>query len=90
MRARQEESGREVIALSAAQIADFAGNALELSGRAGRLLALSQRAHDSLTRAQRATIGQSAQLLPLAVPTVEMAGGSVRCMLAGIHLAPRR
>ncbi len=90
LRARLEESGREVIALSAAQIADFAGNALELSGRDGRLLALSQRAHDSLTPAQRATIGQSARLLPLAVPTVEMAGGSVRCMLAGIHLAPRR
>lgn len=88
--ARLAESGREVIALSANQIADFAGNALELSGREGRLLALSQRAHDSLTPAQKAVISQSARLLPLAVPTLEMAGGSVRCMLAGIHLAPRR
>ena len=25
----------------------------------------------------------------LAVPTIETAGGSVRCMLAGIHLARR-
>jgi hypothetical protein len=31
----------------------------------------------------------TARLLPLAVPTIEMAGGSVRCMLAGIHLARR-
>jgi hypothetical protein len=27
--------------------------------------------------------------LPLEVPTIELAGGSVRCMLAGIHLAHR-
>ena len=26
----------------------------------------------------------------LDVPTIEMAGGSVRCMIAGIHLSPRR
>ncbi|WP_221622902.1 arginine deiminase-related protein, partial [Burkholderia sp. Bp9017] len=26
---------------------------------------------------------------PLDVPTIELAGGSVRCMLAGIHLARR-
>jgi hypothetical protein len=34
-------------------------------------------------------IERSATLLPLAVPTIELAGGSVRCMLAGIHLARR-
>src|SRR5258708_4871234 len=34
-------------------------------------------------------IERSAQLLPLRVPTIELAGGSVRCMLAGIHLARR-
>jgi len=90
VRARLEESGRDVIALSAAQIADFAGNAIELSGHDGRILALSQRAFDSLTNTQKARIERSARLLPLSVPTVEMAGGSVRCMIAGIHLAPRQ
>jgi hypothetical protein len=90
VRARLEESGREVIALSAAQIADFAGNAIELSGHRGRWLALSQRAFNSLTNAQKAIIERTARLMPLAVPTVELAGGSVRCMIAGIHLAPRR
>jgi len=90
VRARLQESGREVIALSAAQIGEFAANAIELSGRDGRVLALSQRACDSLNRAQRALIERSARLVPLAVPTIEMAGGSVRCMLAGIHLSPRR
>jgi hypothetical protein len=90
VRARLEESGREVLALSAAQIGEFAGNAIELSNPAGeRLLALSVRAHASLSAAQRAVIERSARLLPLAVPTIELAGGSVRCMLAGIHLAAR-
>jgi hypothetical protein len=88
--ARLEESGREVIDLSAAQIAEFAGNAIELSGRDGRILALSQRACDSLTADQKSRIERSARLLPLSVPTIEMAGGSVRCMIAGIHLSPRQ
>lgn len=86
---RLRESGREVIALDARQIAGFAGNAIELTGRDGRLLALSQRAFDSLGERERAAIGRSARLLPLSVPTIEMAGGSVRCMMAGIHLSPR-
>lgn len=63
--------------------------ALELSGEGGRLLALSERAAASLTAAQRQLIESSARLVPLAVLTIEMAGGSVRCMLAGIHLARR-
>ena len=86
---RLRETGREVIALSPHEIGEFAGNALELSGSEGRVLALSARAAASLTPAQRATIEQSARLLPLSVPTIELAGGSVRCMLAGVHLARR-
>ena len=90
VRARLRESGRELIELDARQIGEFAGNALELSGRGGeRLLALSERACASLSAAQKAVIERSATLLPLAVPTIELAGGSVRCMLAGIHLARR-
>ncbi|VWC40537.1 amidinotransferase [Burkholderia aenigmatica] len=86
---RLAETGRTVIALDASQIANFAGNTLELSGKEGRVLALSRRAYDCLTPVQRATIERSARLLPLDVPTIELAGGSVRCMLAGIHLARR-
>lgn len=89
VRARLQESGREVISLSARQIAEFAGNAIELSGRDGRILALSQRACASLSEEQKGVIERSARLLPLSVPTVEMAGGSVRCMIAGIHLSAR-
>lgn len=85
---RLAESGRQVIDLSHAQIAAFAGNAIELTG-AGRLLALSSRALGALRPEQRAIIEQSARPLPLEIPTIETAGGSVRCMLAGIHLTRR-
>ncbi len=86
---RLEETGRTVIALTRAQIEHFAGNALELVGREGRVLALSAQAHASLNEDQKTRIQRSASLLPLSVPTIELAGGSVRCMLAGIHLARR-
>ncbi len=89
VRARLEESGRTVIDLSHEQIADFAGNAIELSGNDGLVLALSSRALQALTPAQVAIIEASATPLPLSVPTIETAGGSVRCMIAGIHLSRR-
>ncbi|MFK0092218.1 citrulline utilization hydrolase CtlX [Pseudomonas sp. NPDC090592] len=89
VRMRLIESGRDVIDLSNQQISQFAGNAIELSGRDGRILALSRKAFDSLTAEQRQRIERSARLVPLDVPTIEMAGGSVRCMIAGIHLSPR-
>ncbi|AXT34231.1 amidinotransferase [Phaeobacter sp. LSS9] len=86
--ARLEETGRRVIDLTPEQIAGFAGNALELTGH-NRLLALSSRAVDVLRADQIAVIERSATLLPLSIPTIETAGGSVRCMLAAIHLSPR-
>ncbi|AHD09462.1 citrulline utilization hydrolase CtlX [Phaeobacter gallaeciensis] len=86
--ARLEETGRQVIDLTPEQIAGFAGNALELTGDR-RLLALSSRAVEVLRADQIAIIERSAHLLPLSIPTIETAGGSVRCMLAAIHLSPR-
>ena len=81
-------SGREVVELSWEQVTDFAGNAMELRGR-HHVLALSERALAALTPTQRSTIEASCELLPLRLPTIELAGGSARCMMAGIHLSPR-
>ncbi|TLP47283.1 amidinotransferase [Cohaesibacter sp. CAU 1516] len=89
MISRLKASGRTVIGLTNDQIGNFAGNAIELQGAEGRILALSTRAYDALTPDQIETIEQSARLLPLSIPTIEMAGGSVRCTIAGIHLTPR-
>jgi len=86
IRRRLEANGKNVIALNRAQIANFAGNALELRNDSEKLLVLSSRAAQALTAAQRSEIERHARLLPLALPTIEMAGGSARCMLAAIHL----
>lgn len=86
---RFETSGRDVVALSNEQIAKFAGNALELQSSNGRILALSTTANDALTDDQIAVIEKSTRIVPLEIPTIELAGGSVRCMLAGVHLLPR-
>ncbi len=87
--ARLEETGRRVIALDYGQIQDFAGNALELQGRDGRFLAMSSRAAASLRPDQRAAVEALLPILALDVATIELAGGSVRCMLAGVHLSRR-
>ena len=85
---RLEQTGRTVIDLTADQIGKFAGNAIELTGD-GRVLCLSKTAQDSLTESQKIIIEHSAKLVPISVPTIELAGGSARCMIAGIHLNKR-
>lgn len=87
--ARLERSGRSIVLLSNPQIANFAGNALELQGKDGRILALSTTALAALDAEQRAMIEESATIVALDIPTIERAGGSVRCTLAGVHLTPR-
>lgn len=89
IRQRLAEMGRTIVDLNNYQIGEFAGNALELSTPEGRILAISSRASASLTDNQRKDIERSAKIVELAVPTIELAGGSVRCMLAGIHLSRR-
>jgi len=86
---RLEESGRTVIELSEEQISNYAGNAIELYGSNHRILALSQTACDALTVEQKSIMSESTKLVPLNIPTIEMAGGSVRCTIAGIHLSKR-
>ena len=81
-----EASGKEVIELRPAQIEEFAGNAIELHNDREKLLVLSTRAAAALTSAQQAAIERFARLLPLSLPTIELAGGSARCMIATIHL----
>ena len=86
---RLADNGRVLIDLSAHQIGEFAGNAMELQGKQGRVLALSSRALRALSSRQIAGLSNRVELLPIDVPTIELAGGSVRCMLAGIHLTAR-
>lgn len=87
---RLTAGGKTVIDLSFEQIANFAGNALELTGSNGRILAMSTRAKESLRPDQVEVIERSAKIVSVPVPTIELSGGSVRCMIAGIHLTARK
>ncbi len=78
-----------VIDLAPRQITQFAGNAIELHNAREKLLVLSARAAAALDAEQRAQIERFARLLPLTLPTIELAGGSARCMIATIHLPSR-
>jgi hypothetical protein len=90
VRARLEKTGKVIVELSADQIANFAGNAIELHNKGGeKLLVLSSRAARALNEEQRGTLTRYARLVPLELPTIELGGGSARCMIATIHLPLR-
>ena len=94
VRERLSVNGRTVVELTEQQIREFAGNAVELCGRTpeGRrryIMAMSARARRSLRPEQVAAIEESCEILAIDIPTIELAGGSVRCMIAGVHLDRR-
>jgi hypothetical protein len=82
------ESGHEVISLSYAQLDAFAGNMLELrNDRGDRVVAMSEQALDSLNSEQLGRLRANGRIVSVPLDTIEMsAGGSVRCMLAEVHL----
>ncbi|MEM7216280.1 MAG: arginine deiminase-related protein [Pseudomonadota bacterium] len=87
--ARLQESGRQIIEITRDQVTEFAGNAIELSANGKRTLVISARALASLSPDQRTQIEALIDTLSVDIPTIETAGGSIRCMIAGIHLAKR-
>lgn len=94
VRERLSVNGRQVVELTEQQVQEFAGNAVELCGRTpeGRrryIMAMSARARRSLRPDQIEAIEQSCDIVAVDIPTIELAGGSVRCMIAGVHLDPR-
>jgi hypothetical protein len=83
-------TGHEVIDITLGQMLQFAGNLLELEGARGPIVALSSAAWGCLEAPQKRVLESYASVLPVAIPTVErIGGGSVRCMLAEIHLPKR-
>jgi hypothetical protein len=85
---RLKATGHRVLTLNFDQLEAFAGNMLELRNAEGeRVLAMSQRAYDSLTGEQRSVLESNGEIVAVAIDDIEdSAGGSVRCMLAEIHL----
>jgi len=85
---RLRDTGHEVLSLNYDQLDAFAGNMLELRTKEGaRLVAMSQQAYDSLSDDQLQILSKNGEILTAPIDTIEAsAGGSVRCMLAEIHL----
>lgn len=83
-----KDTGHDVISLSYAQLEAFSGNMLELRNDKGeRVVAMSQRAYDSLDEDQLGVLLANGRVISVPIDTIEMsAGGSVRCMLAEVHL----
>ncbi|MFZ1809040.1 MAG: arginine deiminase-related protein [Cyclobacteriaceae bacterium] len=81
-------TNHKVIALSYAQMNAFAGNMFEVrNADDDRFLLMSRAAYDSLLPGQMSEIEKYVNPLPLDIHTIEeSAGGSIRCMVAGIHL----
>ena len=86
--ARLRETGHEVMSLSYDQLDAFAGNMLELrSGSGERVVAMSSQAWGSLNTDQRQALQANAKIVHAPLDMIESsAGGSVRCMLAEVHL----
>ena len=82
------ESGHRILNIDYSQLEAFAGNMLELRNRDGeRVMAMSSCAFESLDDRQRRTLTASARIVHAPIHTIESsAGGSVRCMLAEVHL----
>lgn len=84
-------AGHDIIDISLRQMQRFAGNVLELAPAGGPVIVLSTTALRSLDPVQRRTLESHAELLAVAIPTIErIGGGGVRCMLAELHLPKRR
>ncbi|MDJ1505984.1 citrulline utilization hydrolase CtlX [Xanthocytophaga agilis] len=85
-----EETNKEIIELSIEQVNRFAGNMLQLRTRKGeRLLVMSSQAYQALLPDQLRRLEKYTQITYTNLNTIERnGGGSARCMIAEVHLAP--
>jgi len=83
-----EAAGRTIVQVEYDQMRQFACNLIELRSRTGEpLIALSSTALSSFTPEQRRRLESFGDLIDAPIPTIEaVGGGSVRCMIADIHL----
>lgn len=86
--AKLSGTGHEIVSLSYEQLDAFAGNMLELRSESGeRVVAMSTQAWKSLNAKQRQVLESNGKVVHAPIDNIEdSAGGSVRCMLAEIHL----
>ncbi|WP_339702185.1 arginine deiminase-related protein [uncultured Marixanthomonas sp.] len=83
-----KDDGKEIIAITEAQMHNFAGNMLQVRGTNDKkYLVMSAAAHKSLTEDQVSAIEKHCEILSTDLTTIETCGGgSARCMMAEIFL----
>jgi len=83
-----KEDGKEVIAITEAQVNNFAGNMLQVLGHNDtKFLIMSSAAYNSLTKIQIDKIEKYCKILHSSLDTIEACGGgSARCMMAEVFL----
>lgn len=78
-----ELTHKQLLEISPKQMAQFAGNLLQLRGSEGLLWILSASAMNSLTEVQKAALSHDSKLVCSDLTTIEtLGGGSARCMIA--------
>ncbi len=88
LKASLKASGRKIIEITEPQMAQYAGNALEVMTKSGeRLCVMSSRAFNALRPDQKEAISKHARIIHAPLDTIEThGGGSARCMMAEIFL----
>jgi hypothetical protein len=84
-----ESRDHEIVELSMAQMECFAANILELDTlRTERIVAMSTAARDAMSPDQLTALERiGGRVVAVPIPTIEsVGGGSVRCMIAEVHL----
>ncbi len=78
-----DRGSQRMVLITLEQMHQFVGNMLQLRSSKGPFILLSDTAFNALKPSQRQVLEGRAQLVPVAIPTIEaVGGGSVRCMLA--------
>mgnify|MGYP003630559590 CR=1 FL=1 len=82
------DSGKEIIAITEKQVAQFAGNMLQVRSKSGeKCLIMSNSAYKSLDQNQIEAIEKYCEIVSSNIETIETCGGgSARCMMAEVFL----
>lgn len=84
-----KQDGKEILLINEKQVAQFAGNMLEVLGANGKkYVVMSEQARLSLSPKQIEQLEKHATILSASIETIEKyGGGSARCMMAEIFLS---
>jgi hypothetical protein len=82
-----KETKKEIIAITEAQMHQFAGNMLQVQGKDDKFMVMSEAARNSLRSDQVKAIQKHCRILSSDLTTIETCGGgSARCMMAEVFL----